>query len=114
MLGAQTHLTAELVAAAVQHRHLQQRLAVVIEAAAGGVGKAQAEGAAGRFHHCGQRHFGSWSHFRLEAGEGSGQLAFSGPLLLEQGGWSSCALAMDRRWPCGGPPVSRWSCGGDG
>jgi hypothetical protein len=72
MLGVQTHLTAELVAAAVQHRHLQQRVAVVIEAAAGGVGKTQAEGAAGRFHHCGQRHFGSWSHFRLEAGKGSG------------------------------------------
>ena len=72
LLRAQTHLAAELVAAAVQHRHLQQRLAVVIEAAAGGVGKAQAEGAAGRLHHCRQRHFSSWSHFRLEAGEGSG------------------------------------------
>lgn len=82
----QPHLAAELVAAAVHHRHLQQRLAVVIEAAAGGVGKAQAEGAAGGLHHGGQAHLGRRPHLRLEAGEGLGQLAFGGSLALQQGG----------------------------
>jgi len=52
--GAQAHLAAELIAAAVHDCHLQQGLAVVIEAAAGGVGKAQPERSASGLYHCGQ------------------------------------------------------------
>jgi hypothetical protein len=101
--GHESHLAAELVAAAVQHRHLQQRLAVVIEAAAGGVGKSQAEGAAGGLHHGRQAHLGRWHHLRLEAGEGLGQLAFGGALALQQGSRIRFLPLQQRFRSCGGP-----------
>jgi hypothetical protein len=108
----QPHLAAELVAAAVHHRHLQQRLAVVIEAAAGGVGKAQAEGAAGGLDHRRQAHLGRWHHLRLEACEGLGQLAFGGSLAQKQGRWIGSIPVGDRLRTCGGPRSGGLRSGG--